>query len=64
MNKTILSRIAIITLLIIVIFEGALITLGVSVINDLVNGKQLCEAQKDSIIDDYTILQNEVGENQ
>ena len=62
MNKTILSRIAIITLLIIVIFEGALIALGVSVINDLVYSKQLCEAQKQSIIDDYTILENEMEE--
>ena len=60
MNKTILSRIAIITLLIIVIFEGTLITLGVSLINDLVYSKQVCEAQKQSIIDDYTILENEM----
>ena len=59
MNKTILSRIAIITLLIIAIFEGTLIALGVSMINDLVYSKQLCEAQKQSIIDDYTILENE-----
>ena len=59
MNKTILSRIAIVTLLIIAIFEGTLIALGVSMINDLVYSKQLCEAQKQSIIDDYTILENE-----
>ncbi len=62
MDKTILSRVAIIVLLIITIFEGALITLGVSIINDLVYGKQLCETQKESIIDDYTILQNEMEE--
>ena len=62
MDKTILSRIAIIVLLIITIFEGALITLGVAVINDLVYGKQLCEAQKQSIINDYTILENELEE--
>lgn len=64
MTKDTTTRVVMTILLIIALFEGLLITLGIDVINDLkatANGcksdKAVCEGKLDSITQDYERLQ-------
>lgn len=64
MTKDTTTRVVMTILLIIALFEGLLITLGIDVINDLkatANGckgdKTICEGKLDSITQDYERLQ-------